>query len=40
MSTPEQPIDPTSARRELETALKNKPSKDEVGKIQDLLTKL
>ena len=32
--------DKTSARRELETALKNKPSKDEAGKIQDLLTKL
>jgi tetratricopeptide (TPR) repeat protein len=32
--------DKLSARRELETALKNKPSKDEVGKIQDLLTKL
>ena len=29
--------DKTSARRELETALKNKPSKDEAGKIQDLL---
>lgn len=32
--------DKTSARRELETALKNKPSKDDAGKIQDLLTKL
>ena len=32
--------DKTSARRELEMALKNKPSKDEAGKIQDLLTKL
>jgi len=29
-----------SARREFEAALKNKPSKDEVGKIQDELTKL
>ena len=32
--------DKTSARREFETALKNKPSKDEAGKIQDQLTKL
>ncbi len=32
--------DKLSARRELETALRNKPSKDEAGKIQDLLTKL
>ncbi|HYV63770.1 MAG TPA: tetratricopeptide repeat protein [Bryobacteraceae bacterium] len=32
--------DKTSARRELEIALKNKPPKDEAGKIQDLLTKL
>ncbi|MCU1335133.1 MAG: Tetratricopeptide 2 repeat protein [Bryobacterales bacterium] len=32
--------DKTFARRELESALKNKPSKDEAGKIQDLLTKL
>jgi len=32
--------DKTSARRELETALRNKPSKDDAGKIQDLLTKL
>lgn len=32
--------DKTSARRELETALRDKPSKDEAGKIQELLTKL
>ncbi|MGH9647979.1 MAG: tetratricopeptide repeat protein [Bryobacteraceae bacterium] len=32
--------DKTSARHEFETALKDKPSKDEVGKIQDELTKL
>jgi tetratricopeptide (TPR) repeat protein len=32
--------DKTSARREFEAALKNKPSKDEAGKIQDELTKL
>ena len=32
--------DKSSARRELEIALKNKPSKDDAGKIQDLLTKL
>ena len=32
--------DKTSARRQLEIALKSKPSKDEAGKIQDLLTKL
>lgn len=32
--------DKSSARREFETALKNKPSKDEAGKIQDQLTKL
>jgi tetratricopeptide (TPR) repeat protein len=32
--------DRSSAKRELEMALKNKPSKDEAGKIQDLLTKL
>src|SRR5581483_6557137 len=32
--------DKTSAKRELETALRSKPSKDEAGKIQDLLTKL
>ena len=32
--------DKSSAKRELEIALKNKPSKDEAGKIQDLLTKL
>jgi tetratricopeptide (TPR) repeat protein len=32
--------DKSSARREFEAALKDKPSKDEVGKIQDELTKL
>jgi Flp pilus assembly protein TadD len=32
--------DKFSARREFEAALKNKPSKDEAGKIQDELTKL
>jgi len=32
--------DKTSARREFEAALKDKPSKDEAGKIQDELTKL
>jgi len=32
--------DKSSARRELEMALKNKPSQDEAGKIQDLLIKL
>jgi tetratricopeptide (TPR) repeat protein len=32
--------DKTSARHEFETALKDKPSKDEAGKIQDELTKL
>jgi tetratricopeptide (TPR) repeat protein len=32
--------DKPSARRELEAALKNKPSKDEAGKIQDLLKNL
>ncbi len=32
--------DKSSARRELETALKNKPSKDEAGKIQDALKNL
>ena len=32
--------DKSSARRELETALRDKPSKDEAGKIQELLTKL
>jgi predicted Zn-dependent protease len=32
--------DKSSARRELEIALKDKPSKDEAGKIQDLLNKL
>lgn len=32
--------DKASARRELETALKNKPSKDEAGKIQDALKNL
>jgi tetratricopeptide (TPR) repeat protein len=32
--------DKTSARHELETALRNKPPKEEAGKIQDLLTKL
>lgn len=32
--------DKSSARRELEAALKNKPSKDEAGKIQDLLKNL
>jgi Flp pilus assembly protein TadD len=32
--------DKSSAKRELEMALKNKPSKDEAGKIQDLLLKL
>jgi tetratricopeptide (TPR) repeat protein len=32
--------DKSSARREFESALKDKPSKDEVGKIQDELTKL
>jgi tetratricopeptide (TPR) repeat protein len=32
--------DKPSARRELEMALKNKPSKDEAGKIQDALTRL
>ncbi len=32
--------DKPSARKQLEIALKDKPSKDEAGKIQDLLTKL
>jgi Flp pilus assembly protein TadD len=32
--------DKSSARREFEAALKDKPSKDEAGKIQDELTKL
>jgi len=32
--------DKASARRELEAALKNKPSKDDAGKIQDLLARL
>jgi tetratricopeptide (TPR) repeat protein len=32
--------DKSSAKRQLEIALKNKPPKDEAGKIQDLLTKL
>jgi tetratricopeptide (TPR) repeat protein len=32
--------DKSSARRELETALKNRPSKDEAGKIQDALKNL
>ena len=32
--------DKATARQQLEIALKNKPSKDEAGKIQDLLTKL
>jgi len=32
--------DKSSARQQLEIALKSKPSKDEAGKIQDLLTKL
>ena len=32
--------DKTSARRELEMALKNKPSKDQAGKIQDMLRAL
>ena len=32
--------DKSSARREFEAALKNKPSKDEAGKIQNELTKL
>jgi tetratricopeptide (TPR) repeat protein len=32
--------DKSSARQQLEIALKDKPSKDEAGKIQDLLTKL
>jgi len=32
--------DKSSAKREFEVALKNKPSKDDAGKIQDLLNKL
>jgi hypothetical protein len=32
--------DKTSAKRELQTALKNNPSKDDAKKIQDMLSQL